>query len=233
MNGRTNNLTYSLMTYLFKSLVFALISFLIIKIIITPIVSPIFSILNIISVENEPNFTLNISSIFQPKDTNQSPETSNDIIIVDRDVVPYSSIVYPKYGQHFANFKIESLEIDCNLYLGDSDEILKLGPGQYSGSSLPGFGYPILIAGHNHKHFKPLQHIELGALVEVTTNYGDYVYEVTDIQTIPAEDTSAFDLYAEKEQLILYTCWPFKQYVPKTHRFYVYCEKISGPVVVK
>ena len=47
-----------------------------------------------------------------------------------------------------------------------------------------------------------------------------------------ATDTQAYDLLQNKEQLILFTCYPVEGLGEKEDRFFVYADKISGPTVV-
>ncbi|MDF2568387.1 MAG: hypothetical protein K0R90_1843, partial [Oscillospiraceae bacterium] len=42
----------------------------------------------------------------------------------------------------------------------------------------------------------------------------------------------AYDLSQKKEQLILYTCYPFNTLGLTSKRFFVYADKISGPQIV-
>ena len=92
----------------------------------------------------------------------------------------------------------------------DSDAILDKGAGPYIGTSLPWYRKPLLIGGHNLTFFKPLKNIELGDEIVITTHYAKYVYEVVKLDVVNYLDMEAFDLSAEEEVLILYTCYPFE-----------------------
>ena len=153
----------------------------------------------------------------------QGPETSG--------TVDAAIVVIPDYGTHYANFSIESVSIQADLYFGDSKQVLKKGVGQYIGSFLPGFGRPILISGHNHTFFHPLKDLCIGDIVTITTNYGIYEYEVTDMQVKRADDKTAYDLSQKVEQLIFYTCYPFDELGLTPYRYFVYADKQSGPIV--
>ena len=60
-----------------------------------------------------------------------------------------------------------------------------------------------------------------------------YQYQVSRTDVKDHNDSTAYDLLQEKEELVMYTCYPFETMVgTKTDRFFVYCEKISGPTVI-
>lgn len=123
--------------------------------------------------------------------------------------------------------------MDAPVYFGDNNDILRVGAGQYIGSFLPGYGRTIMLCAHNTTFFKPLQVIEAGDIITFKTSYGVYQYQVSRTDVKDHNDSTAYDLLQEKEELVMYTCYPFETMVgTKTDRFFVYCEKISGPTVI-
>ena len=72
----------------------------------------------------------------------------------------------------------------------------------------------------------------MGDIVTITTSYGVFEYQVTDMQVKSSTDKSAYDLKQDKEQLILYTCYPFDMLGLTPNRYFVYADKISGPSIV-
>ena len=44
-------------------------------------------------------------------------------------------------------------------------------------------------------------------------------------------DTTAYDLEADEENLIMYTCYPFGTTNYTDERFFVYCDYVSGPTI--
>ena len=150
----------------------------------------------------------------------------------DQEYIDGNDIDFPKRGELYARLTIDSCGIEDNVYFDDSKETLRLGLGQYYGSRIPGYGEPILIAGHNNRTFRLLENVAVGDIATITTSYGVYQYQVTDIKILQATDPNAVDLMQKKEQLILYTCYPFTTLTLKTQRLFVYADKISGPVVL-
>lgn len=155
-----------------------------------------------------------------------APQTSPE-------VVRLSSIQFPSYGTRFGKLTISSASIEADLYFGDGSAQLKNGVGLYNGSFIPGYGKTILIAGHNHTFFHTLGNAKVGDQIRIETNYGTYLYRIDDTQVKKAADASAYDLAANKENLVLYTCYPFDELGLTPNRYYVYAEYVSGPKIDK
>ncbi len=137
----------------------------------------------------------------------------------------------PSENTRYATLVCDRLGINVPLYFGDSDMALLYGAGQYAGSSLPGYGSPILIGGHNTTYFSPLENVAVGDIFKIETNYGLYQYQVTSTSIVKDSDVDSAYSLSGGEQLILYTCYPFVTVTPgtKTQRMFVYANKISGP----
>lgn len=140
---------------------------------------------------------------------------------------------YPQEGENYGRLVIQGTSIDCNLFYGDSPVELSSGAGTYAGASIPGEGSTVLIAGHTSTYFRDFDRIEKGTVVSIETSYGKYLYEVTDMRVADADDTSAYDLTADEDNLILYTCYPFGQVSPTEQRYFVYAKWMSGPTILK
>jgi len=133
----------------------------------------------------------------------------------------------PAYGDVFGTIKISSLDIELNLYNGDSLSILKKGVGRYIGSFFPGEGLPIIIAAHNQVNFfYNLYKIENGASIEITTYYGSYTYKVTNTSIMTESSLNdEFNTFLEdddEETLLLYTCYPSGGIGYRYQRFVVF-----------
>lgn len=148
------------------------------------------------------------------------------------DSIASSAITFPLYNTRYANITVEGTDVDCPLFFGDSNTALKKGAGQYAGSSYPGMGSTILVAGHNNTFFHGLKDVQIGALIRVSTHYGEYVYRVTRTAICRNTDSSAYDLAAETENIVLYTCYPFNELGLTPQRFFVYGEYVSGPQIL-
>jgi len=147
--------------------------------------------------------------------------------------VPITSIEYPRYSDQFGELIIEDCGIKVPLFFGDGNLQLNNGVGIYTGSFIPGYGRPILVAGHNVTYFNGLKYAKEGQIVLIRTSYGNYRYEITGVEVHDKDDTSAYDLGAEEETLTMYTCYPFDMVGLTPYRCFVYAKFLSGPALDK
>ncbi len=210
------------MVYVYMPLFFCLLGYGVLYFTLMPVLSPVLASLNLLISDHTPDYASSVQSIFDGQ-AGESAEAAT---------VSEALVEMPTYGTHYANLEISSASIATDLYFGDSSAVLKRGVGQYMGSSLPGYGKPLLIGGHNNGAFGQLQYVAVGDTVMITTNYGVYRYRVTETRVAVSTDKNAYDLNQEKEQLILYTCYPFNTLGLTSQRYFVYADKVSGPVIV-
>jgi sortase A len=145
--------------------------------------------------------------------------------------VPASSIVFPTRGVIFGKVEVPELGVSQNLVFGDSNVELKKGVGQFAGSHFPGESSVCLIAGHNNTQFNGLKNAKEGMEIIVSTNYGKYVYKITETHVAVAAEIGEEILSSTVESVILYTCYPFDVPGFKSNRLFVYGECISGPKI--
>ena len=138
-------------------------------------------------------------------------------------------VEYPSYGDVFGSIKIPTLEIESNLYHGDALRLLKYGVGHHAGTYFPGEGGTILIAGHNtYAQFRNLPNIRINDQIIIETVYGNYTYKVDKTDILEAKDfNKSLGISDEKEELILYTCYPVDIPGFKTKRFIVYASLVG------
>ncbi len=202
-------------------IIYFLLGYLILFLLIFPFRHTISSVIDLLFF-NKPNSTEeSVGNIFST-----APDISSGTIKL-------SSIKFPTYGARFGKVEISSAGINADLYFGDGTDQLKNGVGVYNGSSIPGYGQTTLIAGHNHTFFHTLGKAKPGDKIQIDTNYGKYVYQIKKAQIRNASDTSAYNLQSKKENLILYTCYPFNEIGLTAQRYYVYADMISGPKIDK
>ena len=157
------------------------------------------------------------------EENSQSDTNTGSSSILDK-------VVWPGYGQHYAQISCNRIGLEAPIYMGDNYKILRVGAGQYLGSFPPGYGRVILIGAHCTTFFAPLQYVEIGDVFVVKTSYGIYRYKVNKIKIYKATDTNTYDKSQKKEQLVLYTCYPFSLLSgSRNQRMFVYADKISGP----
>ncbi len=134
----------------------------------------------------------------------------------------------PIVGNQYARLQCETIGLECPLYMGDSDEVFELGAGTYTGGYLPGENGTILVGGHDTSFFAPLADAEIGDVLEISTNYGVYQYEVTETRIAEVTDTETYQIGTGTEELILYTCYPFGDTGKvRNERFFVYAKRVD------
>ena len=132
---------------------------------------------------------------------------------------------YPEYGTKYGTIEIDKIGVNLPIYYGDTLEILKKGVGHSSGSYFPGEGGTIIYMGHNSKKmFRRLGELQKGNEIKVTTTYGEYTYQIYDMQLIKETELDKLPIQNEKEILMLYTCYPFNNVGYATQRYVVYAE---------
>ncbi len=183
-----------------------------------PFLSNIFSIGAMFMSDKQVDYSKAYDNIFVPTDTNA-------------DTVDASDIEFPGINKQFGELSIKGRDVDAKLFFGDSSVPLRNGVGIYAGSFIPGYGRTILVAGHNNTYFNGLKNVRKGDIVKISTSYGNYKYKITGTKLTTDKDKKAYDLSADKENLVLYTCYPFDSLGLTNQRFFVYAEKESGPVI--
>ena len=184
------------------------------------------------------SITLSVWDMFSSDLGSDDNETYNDIfthnsLLGYEGTVNASDITYPTYGSVYGEIEIytNNTVYKVPLVFGDNNAALKRGGGQYLGSHFPGEGSTILVSGHNTNYFNCLKYTKVGEIIEIKTNYGKYKYEITDVSAKHKTDTTAYDLNAEKETLVLYTCYPFDVVGFKVNRYFVTAILVSGPQI--
>lgn len=212
--------------YIITPVVYALLGYLFIIVALSPIIKLTGAVGGMLVKDSAPNFNSKLSVIYDP-------EAHKNIVTQE---IPFSEIQFPSRGEQYANISCEEMGLNVPLYWGDADEMLRYGAGQYTGSYIPGDGRLIFIAGHNATFFNCFQNADVGQIITITTNYGVFQYEIyqTDIINAEAANKKYTEwLKDEEETLMMYTCYPFGDvYGFKADRLFLFCKKISGPVLV-
>lgn len=220
LKGIKNIFKNKLTAFILMPLVFAFLGLLLIYFIGSPIINPALDIVDLITADFKVGQAQNNDLL----DLNTLPQYSGEI--------KASTITFPSVGDKYGLITIEGTEVKADLYFGDGKRELKLGAGQYNGSCFVGTGGTVLISGHNNSAFKDLKSATVGSKVNIRTNYGMYVYEITGTAIKKATDKSAYDLFKNEENLVLYTCYPFDRLGITADRYFVYGKIVSGPKVL-
>lgn len=134
-------------------------------------------------------------------------------------------------GQQFGRLTSEDADIDCGVYYGANRICMRAGAAASTSYSLPGYGSTTVLSGYNSTWFKNIDKLKKGDMLTLSTNWGQFTYRVTDT-AVKKSDESVDTMAIDREKLILFCTYP-KSAFSKTEneRYYVFCEKASGPAV--
>src|ERR1700687_738724 len=125
-----------------------------------------------------------------------------------------------KPAESLAVLRIPALRLEVPVLEGTDAVTLNRGVGRIAGTSLPGQGGNIGIAGHRGGFFRRLKDIRHGDAIELVTISGTDVFVVDQIRITSPADVSALRPRA-KHSLTLVTCYPFYFVGPAPSRYIV------------
>jgi sortase A len=106
------------------------------------------------------------------------------------------SVTVPDHGKVLARIVIPKIGVDQYVVEGVDVEDLRLGPGHYPGTQLPGHEGNTAIAGHRTTYGAPfgnLDQLQAGDQVVLTTVQGVFKYVVTEQRVVNPNDVSVLD----------------------------------------
>jgi sortase A len=131
-------------------------------------------------------------------------------------------------GEAFAAIRIPLIGVEQVLYAGVDRETLKLGPGHFPGTPLPGQPGNSVLSGHRTTHGRPffdLDILEPGDTIDVETAVGLHTYTVRESIVV-----TPFDVWVTEPRegawLTLTTCHPK---FSARERLVVFAELTAGP----
>ncbi|MEO8688888.1 MAG: class E sortase [Solirubrobacteraceae bacterium] len=113
-------------------------------------------------------------------------------------------------GQPLGRIRIPSIGVSKVLVAGTDTSSLRLGPGHYPGTPLPGARGTVAIAGHRTTYgapFRRLDQLGRGDRIEVRMPYGTFVYRVEQ-RRIVAPTALWVTRRTSYDRLILSACHP-------------------------
>lgn len=135
-----------------------------------------------------------------------------------------------EYGDKLGTVRVEGTQIDCDLYWGDSNAQFDAGAGCHAadGCVLPGENGTVFIGGHTGTYFADLGSAQVGDRIYLDTDWGNFVYEITEMQVIYETDIDKVRWGAEEPSCILYTCYPFGILTHTDRRYAVYADPVEA-----
>ena len=128
-------------------------------------------------------------------------------IIDEYDGQTYESgeAIHPKFGEMYAVLTTSAFDISIPVYWGSNSELFEHGACQSSGSKILGEEGNSVISAHEDTFFSELYKVKPGDTVTLKTNYGEFVYKVTESISFNKKD-SKYVSPSESSKLTLYTC---------------------------
>jgi sortase A len=229
MNKKTNS---KLLAYIVVPVIFTVLGYALLAVALKPVLNLALGTVTMFMTNGEEVYVPKLGNIYDS--VTAKPEPVQDPGVEGDGVIKSSDFAYPELYSKYGEISCERIGVSCDVYWGDTDEVLEYGAGNYTGSYLPGYGRMILIAGHNQTYFLPFQYAEVGDIFKFSTYYGDYEYEVKRVEVYDENDLAryVYDNLTAKEELVMYNCYPFHVVVGrKTDRMTLFCDRISGPDV--
>ena len=113
-------------------------------------------------------------------------------------------------GQPLGRIRIPAIGVSSVVVAGTDTSDLRLGPGHYPGTPLPGARGTVAIAGHRTTYgapFRKLDKVDKGDRIEVRMPYGTFVYRVEQ-RRIVAPTALWVTRRTSYDRLILSACHP-------------------------
>jgi sortase A len=137
----------------------------------------------------------------------------------------------PAAGAPYARVSIPAIGLGALVREGVSGAVLDRGPGHYPGTSAPGRGGTVAIAGHRVTHTHPflrLNELRRGDTISVTYRSRRHDYRVVGMRIV--KPTEVWTLGPRRiETLVLTTCHPPRR---DAHRLVVFAQpaaSVSSP----
>lgn len=115
----------------------------------------------------------------------------------------------PASGENVGMLTIPKLDEQLPIIEGTHEDDLAQGVGHYSGTAYPLQNDQIVLSGHRDTVFRRMGELEIGDILTLQLEYGDYSYEIVDTKIVDADDRTIIVPTAPDEVLTVTTCYPF------------------------
>lgn len=115
----------------------------------------------------------------------------------------------PSNGEEIGKLTIPKLEQQIAIVEGTHEDELEHGVGHYAGTAYPLQDDQIVLSGHRDTVFRRMGELDLGDILTVELEYGEYSYEIVETQIVDADDRTIIVPTSPDEVLTVTTCYPF------------------------
>ena len=114
----------------------------------------------------------------------------------------------PPRGASVARLVVPAIGLDEIVVEGVEERQLNAGPGHLPGTPLPGFRGNSVISAHRDRHFRNLDDLKVGDVVETQSRYSMVKWVVKEIRVVGSGTPALFS--SDEPVLTLTTCWPVR-----------------------
>lgn len=101
--------------------------------------------------------------------------------------------VHYEYGDKIAAVTSENFGLNCPVYYGSNRVSMSTGAGLSGDSAIFSADGTSIVCGYTESSLSALDYAEIGDVITVTTNYGEFSYEVFDIKYIDENEMVSRD----------------------------------------
>lgn len=161
-------------------------------------------------------------ALAKAKDLVKMPLDQKELNSDNREMKDYNQ------GDVIGLLEIPALKKKIPIIEGTDLPQLKKGSGHYIGTALPGQHGQVFIAGHRDSVFRGLGDLKKGDKIIVRMPYGSFEYKMVNSKIVKSDDRSIIDFNAEKDSLLLATCYPFVFVGNAPDRYILYAAPITN-----
>lgn len=143
---------------------------------------------------------------------------------MNKEITLYSDI--PNIGDRIGDLTIPRLKRSFPIFQGTTKSVLKKGVGHYTKSVLPGEENNSVLSGHRDTVFRGLKDLEIHDKLFVSTEAGEFEYEIKKIRIVDAKDQTSL-MPRPRGTLTLTTCYPFYYLGRAPERYVIVAELTS------
>ncbi|MGN1411967.1 MAG: class D sortase [Oscillospiraceae bacterium] len=139
--------------------------------------------------------------------------TEQGLVIKDNDISmgysgetsPTGEVTYPNFGEQYAVLNCPTVDISVPVYWGSNSTLLEKGACQPTTSAVIGTDGNTVIDAHVNTFFANLDNLQVGDIVTLNTNYGEFTYQVREKIEFN-KDNNSYVNPKDENILTLYTC---------------------------
>lgn len=133
------------------------------------------------------------------------------------------------YDEQMGVIYLPTVDLEIPLNVGNPADLfegaMNGGVAWDSLSGLPGEKQSMVVSGHRHLEFKQLQYLEEGDPIILVIGNNTYTYQVSKIEIVLPEEVTK--VYTSSDELVMYTCYPFRSGAPTDERYVVHATQVS------